>query len=172
MPARTFDVEWEVAADDRLGQIVQPGITTAAPEHGHSVHVELTGLRPGADFFYRFRVDGHISPVGPHAHGPRTRSLAPLTMCFGSCSNFEHGWFTAYRSSPKNTRILLCTLAITNTSTLPGSNGQSGNVCVHVGPETVTLANYRQRYAQYKTDPDLQAAHAAAPWWRCSTTMS
>ena len=34
----------------------------------------------------------------------------------------------------------------------------------HVGPETVTLANYRQRYAQYKTDPDLQAAHAAAPW--------
>jgi alkaline phosphatase D len=45
-----------------------------------------------------------------------------------------------------------------------GAGKQSGAVREHVGPETVTLANHRQRYAQYKTDPDLQAAHAAAPW--------
>jgi alkaline phosphatase D len=55
MPSRAVDVEWEVAADARFTRVVQRGVVTAVPEAAHSVHVELTGLRPDAEYFYRFR---------------------------------------------------------------------------------------------------------------------
>ena len=97
MPARAVDVEWEVAADERFTRVAQRGITTAASELGHSVHVELAGLRSGADYFYRFRTAGHVSPTGRTRTAPAPGSLAPMTMCVASCSNYEQGWFTAYR---------------------------------------------------------------------------
>ena len=97
MPARAVDVEWEVAADERFTRIEQRGMTTAAPEAAHSVHVELAGLRPGADYFYRFRTGGYVSPAGRTRTAPSPGSSAPLTMCVASCSNYEQGWFTAYR---------------------------------------------------------------------------
>jgi alkaline phosphatase D len=160
MPARVVDVEWEVAADERFTRVEQRGITTAAPEAAHSVHVELTGLRPGADYHYRFRADGYISPAGCTRTAPEPGSLTPLTMCVASCSNYEHGWFTAYRRLADEHPDLVVHLGDYQYEYAAGN----GNVRDHLGPETVTLANYRQRYAQYKTDPDLQAAHAAAPW--------
>jgi alkaline phosphatase D len=160
MPARAVDVEWEVAADERFTRVEQRGITTAAPEAAHSVHVELTGLRPGAVYHYRFRAGGYISPAGRTRTAPEPGSLAPLTMCVASCSNYEHGWFTAYRRLADEHPDLVVHLGDYQYEYAAGN----GNVRDHVGPETVTLANYRQRYAQYKTDPDLQAAHAAAPW--------
>lgn len=162
MPARAVDVEWEVATDERFTRIEQRGITTAAPEAAHSVHVELTGLRPDAEYFYRFRADGHISSAGSARTAPEPRSLTPLTMCVASCSHYEQGWFTAYRRPADDHPDLVVHLGdyqYEYTATAPTNRGR-----YHVGPETVTLANYRQRYAQYKTDPDLQAAHAAAPW--------
>ena len=67
------------------------------PDAAHSVHVELAGLRPGADYFYRFRTGGYVSPAGRTRTAPEPGSLAPLTMCVASCSNYEQGWFTAYR---------------------------------------------------------------------------
>ena len=76
MPAQAVDVEWEVAADERFTRIAQRGITTAAPELAHSVHVELTGLQPGADYFYRFRTGGHVSPAGRTRTAPASGSLA------------------------------------------------------------------------------------------------
>jgi alkaline phosphatase D len=161
MPAHTVDVEWEVAADERFTRIVQRGITAAAPELAHSVHVELTGLRPGADYFYRFRSAGYLSPAGRTRTAPAPGSLAPMTMCFASCANYEQGWFTAYRRLADEHPDLVLHLGDYQ---YEYASGKSGDVRGHVGPETVTLANYRQRYAQYKTDTDLQAAHAAAPW--------
>jgi alkaline phosphatase D len=160
MPARPVDVEWEVAADERFTRIVQRGYTTAAPEAAHSVHVEITGLRPGAGYHYRFRADGYISNAGRTSTAPAPGSLAPLTMCVASCSNYENGWFTAYRRLADEHPDLVVHLGDYQYEYAAGN----GNVRNHIGPEAVTLANYRQRYAQYKTDPDLQAAHAAAPW--------
>ena len=160
MPERAVDVEWEVAADERFARVVQRGVVTAVPEHAHSVHVELAGLRPGADYFYRFRTQGYLSPHGRTRTAPQPGSLAPLTMCVASCSNYEQGWFTAYRRMAEEVPDLVVHLGDYQYEYA----GRDGGVRRHVGPETVTLANYRQRYAQYKTDPDLQAAHAAAPW--------
>ncbi len=116
MPSRAVDVEWEVSHDERFERIAQRGISTAAAESAHSVHVELTGLEAGREYFYRFRADGHLSPPGRTRTAPSQSSFAPLTMCFASCSNYEHGWFTAYRRLAEETRILFCTLAITSTS--------------------------------------------------------
>lgn len=160
MPNRPVDVEWEVAADERFSRVEQRGMTTATPEAAHSVHVELAGLRPGAEYFYRFRASGHVSSVGRTRTAPEPGSMAPLTMCVASCSNYQQGWFTAYRRLAEEYPDVVVHLGDYQYEYAASGAG----VRQHVGPETVTLANYRQRYAQYKTDPDLQAAHAAAPW--------
>jgi alkaline phosphatase D len=161
MPARVADVEWEVAADERFTRVEQRGLVAAAPDEAHSVHVELTGLRPGADYFYRFRTAGYVSPTGRTRTAPESGSMASMTMCVASCSNFEQGWFTAYRHLAAENPDLVVHLGDYQYEYAAGA---SGKVREHAGPETVTLANYRQRYAQYKTDKDLQAAHACAPW--------
>jgi alkaline phosphatase D len=166
MPSHPVEVEWELATDEGFRQVEQRGRSTAVPEAAHSVHVELTGLRPGGEYFYRFRAAGYLSPVGRTRTAPAPTTLrSALTMCFTSCSQYEHGWFTAYRRLAAEDPDVVLHLGdyqyeyAANRSIAP-----SGNVRHHAGPETETLAAYRQRYAQYKTDPDLQAAHRIAPW--------
>lgn len=160
MPERTVPVRWELAADEKFTKIVQRGTTEAAPELGHSVHVEVEGLRPGAEYFYRFRVGKHISPAGRTRTAPAPGSLGELTMCFASCSHFGEGHFTAYRRMAEDEPGLILHLGDYQYE-YPASDDDVRKV---LGPETRTLANYRQRHAQYKTDPDLQLAHATAPW--------
>lgn len=160
MPWRTVDVEWEVASDDRFHRIEQRGMAVATPESAHAVHVELTGLRPGTEYYYRFRAAGYLSGIGRTRTAPQPGALTPVTMCFASCSNYEQGWFTGYRRLAEDDPDLVVHLGDYQYEYA----GRDGGVRRHVGPETVTLAHYRQRFAQYKTDPDLQAAHAAAPW--------
>ncbi len=160
MPWRTVDVEWEVATDDRFRGVEQRGMAVAAPESAHSMRIELTGLRPGTEYFYRFRTGGYLSATGRTRTAPEPGALAPLTMCVASCSNYEQGWFTGYRRLAEDHPDLVVHLGDYQYEYA----GRDGGVRRHIGPETVTLAHYRRRFAQYKTDPDLQAAHAAAPW--------
>jgi alkaline phosphatase D len=166
MPTRPIEVEWELSADEQFRQIKRRGRATAAPEVAHSVHIELAGLDPGREYFYRFRAAGHLSPVGRTRTAPEPTALGPaLTMCFACCSQYEHGWFSAYRGlAAEHPDVILHLGDYQYEYAAHHYIAPSGNVRNHVGPETETLANYRQRYAQYKTDPDLQAAHAAAPW--------
>ncbi|MBQ1025439.1 alkaline phosphatase [Micromonospora sp. C95] len=166
MPDRMVPVFWELAADERFRHVVRRGVVDAHAASAHSVHVELTGLLPGREYFYRFRVQRHLSPVGRTRTAPAPWSLpATLAMAFASCSQYEHGYFTAYRRLAETEPELVLHLGdyqyeyARDTYNAPGGNPRD-----HEGPETRTLANYRQRHAQYKTDPDLQAAHAVAPW--------
>ncbi|MEV6798268.1 alkaline phosphatase D family protein [Micromonospora rifamycinica] len=163
MPARTVEVQWEVAADELFRHVVQRGTQTARPESAHSVHVELTGLLPGREYFYRFRAEGHLSPTARTRTAPDPAALpAALAMGFVSCSHYEQGYFTAYRRLAESEPELILHLGDYQYEYAReyGPERPRG----HEGPETRTLANYRQRHAQYKTDPDLQAAHAVAPW--------
>src|SRR5688500_9707011 len=64
MPARDLVVQWQIATDERLQQVVRAGTTTARAADAHSVHVEPGDLRPGTEYFYRFRADRHLSPIG------------------------------------------------------------------------------------------------------------
>jgi alkaline phosphatase D len=63
MPDRAVEVSWQVAEDDGFARVVQEGSVPAGPELGHSVHVEVTGLRPGWEYFYRFRAGSDVSPA-------------------------------------------------------------------------------------------------------------
>ncbi len=166
MPHRIVVVHWEVAADERFRKIVRRGTVAARPESAHSVHVELNGLAPGREFFYRFRAERYLSRVGRTRTAPaRWSSGGVLNMSFASCSQFEHGYFTAYKHLAADSPDLILHLGDYQYEYAPDTyNIPGGNPRDHLGPETVTLANYRQRHAQYKTDLDLQAAHAVAPW--------
>jgi alkaline phosphatase D len=166
MPDRTVTVEWELAADRRFTTIVRRGSVAARTATAHSVHVELSGLASGREYWYRFRAEKYVSRVGRSLTAPAiTSSGGVLDMSFVSCSQFEHGYFTAYRHLAADAPDLILHLGDymyeypKDKYSIPGGNPRD-----HKGPETVTLANYRQRHAQYKTDRDLQAAHAAAPW--------
>lgn len=166
MPSRRYEVQWQVATDPRFARVVRSGTATAGPESAHAVHVEVDGLRPGREYWYRFRVGQWLSPVGRGVTAPAYDSMpASLTMAFASCSQFEHGWFTAYRRLAEDRPDLVLHLGDYMYEYKADTYvAGSGNVRDHRGPETETLAHYRQRHAQYRTDPDLQAAHAAAPW--------
>jgi alkaline phosphatase D len=166
MPSTTTEVAWQVATDEAFTDVVKAGRARTGPELGHAVHVEVHGLQPGRPYFYRFRVGRHVSPAGRSTTAPEQGAMpASLAMSFASCSQFEHGFFTAYRRLAEDQPDLVLHLGDyqyeygKDTYVSP-----TGNVRDHEGPETVSLADYRQRLAQYKTDPDLQAAHAVAPW--------
>ncbi|MDH3224223.1 MAG: PhoD-like phosphatase N-terminal domain-containing protein, partial [Gemmatimonadota bacterium] len=88
-------VRWEVAADPGFRRLVAAGEGDARPELGHSLHVELGGLNPGSDYWYRFRIGDADSPSGrartaPSREGPER----PFRFAFASCQNYEHGYFT------------------------------------------------------------------------------
>ncbi|MFF5081973.1 alkaline phosphatase D family protein [Actinoplanes sp. NPDC000266] len=166
MPARDVPVDWEVAIDDGFHRVVRRGVQVARPDFGHSVHVELTHLEAGREYFYRFRAERHLSPAGRTRTAPAaTARPGSLAMSFASCAQYEHGFFTAYRRLAEDEPELILQLGDylyeyeAGSYLLPGGNPRD-----HEGPETRTLADYRRRHAQYKTDPDLQAAHAVAPW--------
>ncbi len=166
MSSQVHDVTWEIAESPRFSRPVRRGVVRAAPRTAHAVHVEVEGLRPGREYWYRFRLGRHLSPTGrtrtAPAPGTRTGTLA---MSFASCSQLEHGWFSAYRALADDEPDLVLHLGDYQYEYVAGDYvAPGGNVRDHDGPETTTLAGYRQRLAQYRTDPDLQAAHAAAPW--------
>nr|WP_308286952.1 alkaline phosphatase D family protein [Actinomadura parmotrematis] len=166
MPAKDQLVQWQVAEDPRFKRVVRRGLATARAKAAHSVHVELYGLRPGREYWYRFKTGSHVSPAGLTRTAPRPDTFGPaLSMAFVSCSQYEHGYFTAYRRLAEEHPDLVLHLGDYQYEYKKGVYViAGGNPRDHDGPETVTLANYRQRHAQYKADADLQAAHAAAPW--------
>ncbi|MQA78352.1 MAG: alkaline phosphatase [Streptosporangiales bacterium] len=163
-------VRWQVAEDERFRKVVRSGSTRAEPEVTHAVHVDVRGLRPSRDYFYRFEAGGEISPVG------RTRTAPPagahlrrMKFAFVSCQSWTSGFYTAYADVA----------------------GYDNDVIVHLGDyiyefgvrpdvarnveipsrltfpnvvETRTLDQYRDQYALFMADPDLQAAHRVAPW--------
>ncbi|MGE3288987.1 MAG: alkaline phosphatase, partial [Pseudonocardia sp.] len=163
--ARRTDVQWQLAEDDRFARVVASGTATTGPERGHAVHVEVAGLSAGREYFYRFRAGGALSPAGRTRTTPAPGSLTPLTVCVASCAQYEHGYYTAYRHLAQDAPDLVLHLGDYIYEEAPGAyRVASGSVRLHTGGEARTLADYRVRHAQYRSDPDLQAAHAAAPW--------
>ena len=161
MPGSDVAVEWQVSATESFAQLVASGTVTARRENAHAVHVVAGGLAPDAEYHYRFRAQGHLSAVGRTRTAPPAGAAArELTMLFASCSNFEAGYFTVYRRMAEERAGLILHLG----DYIYEGAAKGGHPRAHLGPEVLTLAGYRRRYAQYKVDPDLQAAHASAPW--------
>ncbi|RKR91790.1 alkaline phosphatase D [Micromonospora pisi] len=165
---RPVEVAWQVAHDERFRRVVRHGVTRARPELGHSVHVDARGLEPGREYFYRFRALGELSPVG------RTRTAPspwadPSRLNFGivNCQDFQNGYWPAYWGLADEDLDVVLHLGDYIYEYDPRSAFADR---AHVAPQTPgldqlsTLSDYRNRHAQYKTDPALQAAHAAFPW--------
>src|SRR5215475_5122106 len=154
-------VDWQVSTNTKFTPLVASGSVTARYAQAHSVHVVAGGLAPDAEYYYRFRAQGHISPVGRTRTAPAAGAVGrDLTMAFASCAHYESGYYTAYRRMADDRPDLILHLG----DYIYEDGTTAGSVREHLGSETVSLADYRRRYAQYKSDPDLQAAHAIAPW--------
>ncbi|PWR05513.1 alkaline phosphatase [Micromonospora acroterricola] len=154
-------VEWQVSTTDRFTSLVASGSVVARYADAHSVHVIAGGLAADSDYYYRFRAQGHISAVGRTRTAPAPGSFGrDLVMAFASCAHYEAGYYTAYRRMAEENPDLILHLG----DYIYEGGVNASAVRQHVGAEIVSLADYRRRYALYKSDPDLQAAHAAAPW--------
>lgn len=164
MPNQPVAVEWIVARDDKLTQVVKKGTIEAQPALAHSVHVELRGLEPGRPYWYRFRALGAESPLGRGVTMPAPDAFPTLMrFAFTSCQHYEQGLFTAYRHMVGDTPDLVIHLGDYIYEVDNWAKAYR-TVRSHDSGETKTLAEYRNRYALYRTDPDLQAAHAWCPW--------
>jgi alkaline phosphatase D len=161
MPPAPVPVTWEVAADDRMRRVLRRGVTTAAAEHAHSVHVEVSGLDPDRWYWYRFRTGAAASPIGRTRTAPVNGApLGRFRFAFVSCQHWEQGYYSAYRHMLADELDLVVHLG----DYIYETSSWADEVRRHEAPEPETLDEYRNRHALYKTDPDLQAAHAAYPW--------
>ena len=160
MPGPRTVVTWEVASDDGFRTIVKQGRATAAAELSYSVHVDVTGLEPERWYYYRFMAGDARSPVGRFRTTPAASASTPLRFAVASCQFYEQGYYTAYAHMAREELDL-----VTHLGDYIYEYGQyEGRVRRHAGLEIRTLDDYRRRYAQYKSDPLLQAAHALCPW--------
>lgn len=154
-------VHWEVAHDDRFTRIVQSGQTQALAELAHSVHVEVRGLAADRWYFYRFMVGDAVSATGRTRTFPAPDAVvARMRLAYASCQHWQQGYFSAYRHMrDENLDAVLF---------LGDYIYEYPNSGTPVRPATggwvLTLDDYRQRYALYKSDADLQAMHQVCPW--------
>ena len=155
------EVQWEVATDDQMQRVVRRGAATARSNEAHSLHVELFGLEPNTWYWYRFHVGGEESVVGRTRTAPeRDQSIDRLRFAFASCQHYEQGFFNAYAHFEAEDLDLVVHLG----DYIYESSWGPEHVRKHDAPEPITLNDYRQRYELYRSDPDLQSAHALCPW--------
>ncbi|MCW5893480.1 MAG: alkaline phosphatase D family protein [bacterium] len=161
MTAARVPVRWEVALDESFTRVVRKGKVLATAAGGYAVHAIPAGLRPDTWYFYRFIAEGETSRVGRTRTMP-ARNAAPGQLRFAlvSCQDYQNGYFAAYRDIAEQDLDLV--VHVGDYIYEYGANATA--VRQHVGGETQTLADYRQRHALYKLDPQLQEAHARFPF--------
>jgi alkaline phosphatase D len=161
MPVEPVAVDWQVAEDEGMTRVVQHGTASAVPAWAHSVHVEVEGLQPDRWYWYRFKAGGEISPVGRTRTMPAAgAAVERLRFAFASCQKYEIGHYTAYEHMAREDLDLVVHLG----DYIYEKGDDKKAIRPHGTPEILTLDDYRARYAVYKSDPALQAAHAMAPW--------
>ena len=167
-----MSVAWGVARDSGFKDVVKRGTFNTGPERDYTVKVDVQGLEPGQLYYYWFSVGRTSSPGGATRTLPAT-GVSDYRMAVVSCSNWPFGYFNAYReiarrgAQGKIDAVIhlgdyIYEYSVNGYGSAIGKELGRNHVPEH---ETITLADYRQRHAQYKSDPDLQAAHAVAPWF-------
>ena len=154
-------VSWQICDDEAMTRVVQRGSATATPDWCHAVHVEVAGLRPDRWYWYQFKAGSEVSPKGRTRTTPAPNTTpARLRFAFASCQHYEAGLFTAYEHMTREDLDLVVHLG----DYIYEGAARENALRRHNSPEIFTLDDYRARYALYKSDPALQAAHAMAPW--------
>ena len=171
LKAEAVTVQWELASDERFTRKVRTGKTTAHPELHHSVHVVAEGLRARTRYYYRFKAGAWTSPVGRTRTAPAaTDDPGSLRFALVSCQAYHDGYFTALRhlAKEKDVDAVVHLGDYLYEYAVDAHGGDRADQDLQLpdrfNKETVTLEDYRLRYALYHSDPDLKAAHAAHPW--------
>jgi alkaline phosphatase D len=150
-------VDFVVATDGALRQVVRSGQATTDLSHDHTVKIDVDGLLPNTTYYFRFSTGGVSSPVG------RTKTLpigdtGRVRMAVVSCASLAHGFFNAYRRISERADLDL--VVHLGDYIYEYGSGEFGNIRPYEPPnEILTLSDYRTRYAQYRRDPDLQEMH-------------
>ncbi|WP_306337053.1 alkaline phosphatase [Streptomyces sp. KL118A] len=170
LPQERVTVQWEIAHDARFRRVARRGTVTAHPEFSHTVHVEVDHLLAGRTYYFRFRTGRWVSETGRTRTAPRTGTRpGALTLAAVSCQAYHDGYFTAYKHLAQDDVDVVFHLGDYLYEYAVNSVGGARNYTdrtlpAHFNKETQTLEDYRLRYALYKNDPDLRAAHAAHPF--------
>jgi alkaline phosphatase D len=167
MPQRKVPVGWEVATDERFRHVARRGRTVAVPELAHSVHVEVGGLAPDRQYYYRFRAGGEISAVGRTRTAPAPGAhLRSLSFGVVSCQAWFEGFYTAYKHLSEEDIAVIFHLGdyIYENQIDTGGGVRKTPVPAEIGAEPFDLTQYRLRHALHHYDPDMIAAHQAHPF--------
>ena len=166
LPAHT-EVQWELAEDEAFTRIAARGVESAVIADAHTVHAEPSGLKPDRWYWYRFTALGARSPVGRTRTAPAVDAdVKNLRFAIASCQRWDHGRYAAWADMAQQDLDLVLFLGdyIYEYGAVSNASASGPAPRVHVGGLCRTLPEYRQRFAQYKSDPALQAMHARAPW--------
>ncbi|MDX2247139.1 MAG: alkaline phosphatase D family protein [Bacteroidia bacterium] len=159
-------VSWQMATDSSFANPVQTGEVFTSAEKDFTVKVDVPDLTPDTRYYYRFLTGGKTSPTG-FTHTSPKGDISQLKFAVVSCNNYEHGYFAAYRHIAHR-GDLHAVLHLGDYIYESYSGGREPNTLKdrrHEPPkEILTLSDYRQRYAQYRQDPDLQEAHRVHPF--------
>jgi alkaline phosphatase D len=160
----TVDVQWRVALDTGMTQIVAEGWAVADAINDHVLKVDVTGLQPFTFYFYEFEVPGARSIRGRTRTLPTGPGVDSLRFAVVSCSNYAHGYFNAYaRITERNDVFGVIHLG---DYIYEYGNGEYGNERPLEPPvETLSLNDYRVRHSYYKLDPDLMRMHQQYPFF-------
>ncbi|MCB9654098.1 MAG: alkaline phosphatase D family protein [Deltaproteobacteria bacterium] len=164
-----ISVDWRIARNAELTDIVASGMTATSTDADYTVKIDAAGLEPGTTYWYQFSALQQDSAIGRTKTLPRG-SVDQLRIAAVSCSHFAAGYFNVYgRIAARNTGDddldVVLHLGDYFYEYGPGEYGDGSlqDRAPRPAHEAITLDDYRQRHAQYKTDPDLQAMHATHP---------
>ena len=161
MPLMAVPVQWKVATDPQMTQVVRQGTVLAVPELAHSVHIDVTQLQANRFYWYQFQVADYKSVIARTKTTPNDHSSNDeVRFAFASCQDWQNGYYVAHKHLAREELDFVVFLG----DYIYEGASQSKAVRQHQGKDCLTLEDYRNRYAQYKSDPNLQAAHHRFPW--------
>ncbi len=162
MTGGDIEVAYEIASDEAMRDIVRRGVSVAEAAFAWSVHADVSGLQPGRPYWYRFLCGDAASRVGRAMTAVAAGTpVEHMRFGFVSCAHYEHGYFAAHRHLAEENPDMVLFLGDYFYEYIeevrPTVRRHSDGI------EAATLPTYRNRYAQYRLDADLQGLHARAP---------
>jgi alkaline phosphatase D len=165
MPQRPVRVRYRLAHDPGMGRVFRMGEVWAVPDTGHVVQVQVAGLRPDSWYWFDFEVQGARSRVGRTRTFSAARQHCPnLRFALVSCQDYEAGYYPAYRDMLTQQLDF-----VVHVGDYIYESGASASPLIltrtHLGAEIFSVQDYRNRYALYRLDPNLQNVHAQLPFF-------
>ena len=170
-------VSVEVATDDRFADVVHTSELAASAETDYTVKIDVQGLSPATVYYYRFRAGGETSMTGRTKTLP-TGDVSRVTLAVLSCAHWQQGHFNVYGHAARRTDADIDAVVFlgdyiyeygSTCGTKPCFGAENARRIGRTLPpgndkETVTLDDYRKRYALYRTDARLRELHARYPF--------